>query len=305
MSNSLKSRLEAAIAEALAKKPVIETPPLVKAIEAGDLFVFETGQDLSLLWLFLREHPDDPNTVCLAPIDDVEWLGTGDYLIPEEQVGRIMVARCGETGWFPKTFLVPRLRVGQLPPEALKGVRNHVAQLVRGTLLPLADSSMNKDGEYLELVEDIATARQTLLFRAENERPQPVANATRVKLAGLTTNPSFAGSAIEHSLAADSTSELMTDEVEEELRYYQVPQIGTGLLSFEIDQIGAKGIWQGTLQGVSGISGIDLFGKPMPAEWESSPDETIHQTMNRFPWIDGQIILTIHQTPTQQIVIEL
>ena len=93
---------------------------------------FDLAVDAALEWLVVREHPDDPDLLLVAPADDFPLAGTPDVVLPHELVGRPLTARCGEGLWLPRCVCSSRLRVGTVPQEALSLVRRKLADLIWG-----------------------------------------------------------------------------------------------------------------------------------------------------------------------------
>jgi hypothetical protein len=142
------------------------TPTAALTPTPGDLYVFDTGQEVAIEWLVVRAHPDDPDLILLAPVDDFPLAGTPDLVLPVERVGRPMTVRCGETDWFPRALFQPDLRVDTIPDDLLALVRRRLADLARGRALPEAQA-IDLDPEYEDWLAEVAQARSTLLARAE------------------------------------------------------------------------------------------------------------------------------------------
>lgn len=129
----------------------------------GDLYVFDTDTDIAIEWLVTREHPDNPDWILLVPVDDVFLYEAEDLVLPES-VGRPMIVRVGQADWFPKSMLDQRLRVGTLPDDIIRQVRQQFAYLARGSEISPTDPSV--DPEYEDHIADVEKARLTLLGRA-------------------------------------------------------------------------------------------------------------------------------------------
>jgi hypothetical protein len=143
------------------------TPTAALTPTPGDLYVFDTGQDVAIEWLVVRAHPDDPDLILLAPVDDFPLAGTPDLVLPVERVGRPMTVRCGETDWFPRSLFTPDLRVDSIPDDLLALVRRRLADLARGRALEPQAPTIDLDPEYEDWLAEVAQARSTLLARAE------------------------------------------------------------------------------------------------------------------------------------------
>ena len=127
----------------------------------GDLYVFDTKNDeLGVEWVVVRDHPEDPSWVLVVPIDTFFLIGTPDIALP---VDEIMVARCGQSDWFPKAMFDSHLRVGAISDVVLGLVKQRLADLARGRDINPVESSVDYDPEYENHIEEIERARQTLL----------------------------------------------------------------------------------------------------------------------------------------------
>src|SRR6516165_8902778 len=115
-------RLHQAIAETAREleRVAAHAPDRTGPPAAGDLFVFDTGEDAAIEWLVIREHADDPSLLLLAPGDDFPLVGPPDMELPRDLVGRLLTVRCGEALWVPVGFCQQRLRTGSVPMETLR-----------------------------------------------------------------------------------------------------------------------------------------------------------------------------------------
>ena len=130
-------------------------------LNPGDLYVFDTSEEVGLEWLVVRFHPDDETSIQVVPIDDFPLVGTPDLTIPHELVGRIMNVRGGESDWFPSSIFLPKLKVASISQRALKVVQEYLAKFVRGQCDE--KSSVTYDPEYEEWIGLVAQLRVRVL----------------------------------------------------------------------------------------------------------------------------------------------
>ena len=125
--------------------------------------MFETPVDGSIEWLVVRYRVDDPETVLLAPADDLPLAGRCDVGLSPEFLDRPLTVRCGESAWVPATLCANDLRVGGVSREAVTEVRGVIAGLARGIVLndPVA-ASVDADAEHMAWLDQVAWARQAL-----------------------------------------------------------------------------------------------------------------------------------------------
>ena len=129
----------------------------------GDLYVFDTDTDIAIEWLVTREHPDNPDWILLVPVDDCFLYQAPDLVLPE-RVGQPMTVRVGQADWFPKSMFAQSFRVGALPDDIIRQVRQQFAYLARGGEISSTDPGV--DPEYEDHMDEIEKARLTLLSRA-------------------------------------------------------------------------------------------------------------------------------------------
>jgi hypothetical protein len=129
----------------------------------GDLYVFPLGADAALEWLVVRAHPDDHNLLFLVPADGSPLAGTPDVPLPHDLVRRPLTVRCGEGLWAPALHLQPGFRVGVLPAEALRLVRQKVGDLARGRVTGTEEQRRaDGDPEYEDWLGRVERARERL-----------------------------------------------------------------------------------------------------------------------------------------------
>lgn len=136
-------------------------PAISAPTTAGDLYVFNTKNDeLDVVWVVVRDHPQNPNSGLVVPIDTFFLVGTPDLVLPTDE---IMVARCGQSDWFEKSMFDPTLRVGVISDVVLSLVRQRLADLARGRDINFGESNVDCDPEYEDHINEIEKARQALL----------------------------------------------------------------------------------------------------------------------------------------------
>lgn len=133
----------------------------------GDLYVFDAGDEVGIEWLVVRSHPDDPDLILLAPIDDCPLTGTPDLVLPAEHVGRPMTVRCGQTDWVPQSLFSPSCRVGTIPDDVVALVKRRLADLARGRALTSEGPAADFDPEYEDWMAEVAQAREALVAWGE------------------------------------------------------------------------------------------------------------------------------------------
>jgi hypothetical protein len=302
-------RIRVAIAEAAEKMARQGVQPGGRdAPTPGELFVFEAGEDVGLEWLVVRFHPDDPNLLLLAPMDDFPLAGTPDLPLPHDLVGRPLTVRCGETDWFPAGFCSPRLRAGAIPERALSLVRQRLADLARGRTTATGDGSVDFDAEYEEWIREVARARAALLARAA----VPDAKSLDVvPVASLSTSPPprFAPTP-EVSLAAETGGTLFAELGKAlaepgDVKYHEVPDVPGGKLFLVVDASGVRAVWDGPPASAPRFAGVSSSGDELPMPWRSGPEGRLSQTEQCLPWVDGRVVLVIGTVPPRTLAIQL
>lgn len=98
----------------------------------GDLYAFSIPEHSPVEWLVVREHPDDRGLLFIVPADDCPLAGTPDVAVVHPEVRRPLVVRCAEGVWLRSQRFGADRRVGFLPGEVVRQVRQKVAALARG-----------------------------------------------------------------------------------------------------------------------------------------------------------------------------
>lgn len=154
----MNDRIRQLIRETVARIPEESIPdPERKTPIPGDLYVLDTGDDaVAVEWLVVYCQQGD--LVLLAPVDDFPLLGTPDVKVAGPTVQHV---RCGETDWFPASICEVRLRCSPLSEQGLREVRQMLADLARGRLLPNRES-VDCDPEYEAWLSEVRRARLRL-----------------------------------------------------------------------------------------------------------------------------------------------
>ena len=277
---------------------------------AGDLFVFHTAEDAALEWLVVREHADDPSRLLLVPGDDFPLVGPPDLELPRDLVGRPLAVRCGQALWVPLHFCQQRLRTGSVPVEALDLVRRKIAELAQGR----ADKSeewrqADADPEYQVWLGLVARARERLQRRADQA---PIDRGQVVPFERLTSRlPAELAAEPQYALAAESGSPLLTAlsdalaEAEAATRYHEIDIGSSGKVILRATESGVDAVWAGSgAVGAPKVLGRTENGEMMEATWQVGPEGKLQRAEPRFPWVDGQVVLTIATEPPRTVTIE-
>lgn len=134
----------------------------------GDLFVFDTKDDLCLEWLLIRHHPDTSDLILLAPVDDFFMAGSHDVVISD--IERLMIVRCAEVDWFHRSIFskIKNAYCGRLLPEQLSLVRSRITRNFKFSDRPTEEEiAVDCDPNYEFYMEEIATTRSRLLHEIE------------------------------------------------------------------------------------------------------------------------------------------
>ncbi len=281
---------------------------------AGDLYVFGTGAVAAIEWLVVREHPDDPGLLLLAPADDFPLVGRSDVPLKPEFLERPLTVRCGESAWVPATACPEYLWVGTVPSEAVTLVRKKLAALARGSVPDEPGAlRIDLDPEYATWLEQVAQARQAVEQRAEAVRMEAVTTVgerTILPFEGFTTQPP-AGLAEEPqlALAAKSGGSLMADLAEslasDVARYSERPVSTGGTLLLTADAGGVRVAWRGPV-GVEppALLAFSTIGR-VAARWRVGVEGGMHRAEPVFPWVDGQVVLVIGVEHPETVVVQL
>jgi len=306
------NRLQQAVAEAARdlERTVARASKRTGPPAACDLFVFDTGEEAALEWLVVREHPDDPSLLLLAPGDDFPFAGPADVKLPRELIGRPLTVRCGEALWVPIRFCQQRLRTGSIPVETLHLVRRKIAQLARGR----ADENEEQrqtdaDPEYEDWLGLVARARELLQQRADQA---PVELGLVIPFEQLTSRlPAELAGEPQYALAAESGSPLLTAlsealaEAEAASRYREIDIDCSGKLILQATESGVRAVWVSPAGvGAPKLLGRTESGESMEATWQAGPEKKLQRAEPIFPWVDGQMVLTIATEPPKTVTIQ-
>jgi hypothetical protein len=271
----------------------------------GDLYVFRLVSEAALEWLVVLEHPDDRVLLLVVPVDDHPLTGTPDVALPREVIHRPLTARCGQGAWLPAGQFRPRLRVGALPEPALRLVRQKVADLARGRISASeAQRGADLDPEYEEWLAVVEQAREQLqaaldeagtlvLFETLSRQPPPE----------LAAEPQLALAAEEGDTLVTKLEAAAEDAVAG-IRYHQVPGAEPGKLFLLADEKGVQAVWAGPAEAAPPVSGREATGRPRAVVWRVGPKGHLHRGESVFPWIDGQVTLTIGANPPETVTIQ-
>jgi hypothetical protein len=277
---------------------------------AGDLFVFDTGEEAALEWLVVREHADDPSLLLLAPGDDFPLAGPPDLALGRDLVGRPLTIRCGEALWVPVGFCQQRLRTDLVPLEALRLVRQKIAELARGRTDESEEQRQaDADPDYEDWLGLVARARERLQQRADQATPElglviPLEQLTSRLPAELASEPQYA-------LAAESGSPLLSSlsgalaESAAATRYHEIEIDNSGKLVLQATESGVRAVWAGP-RGASPpkLLGRTESGEALEATWQAGPEGKLQRAEPIFSWVDGQVVLTIATDPPQTLTIQ-
>lgn len=306
----LSDRIRAAIAAAAESLPRSAGPVAAdRALPSpGDLYVFDAGDEVGIEWLVVRAHPDDPELILLAPIDDFPLAGTPDLVLPAESVGRPMTVRCGETDWFPKSLFTPRLRVGTISDDVVAMVKRRLADLARGRALTPELPAADFDPEYEDQMAEVAQARVALLARSERVHPTLLHVVPFVTLEKAPPQP--LACAPEFSMAAEAGGALFGDlgqaiASRDDVRYHEVPDVPGGRLILVIDPAGVRGIWEGSQGSAPALTSSSGSGEVLSTSWRPGPEGRLHLTDRALPWVDGRVVLLIGTDPPRAMAVEL
>ena len=215
----------------------------------GDFYVFGTPSDAAIEWLVVRQHPDDPGLVLLAPADDFPLVGRSDIPLNPQFLERPLTIRCGEAAWVIAKACPEHLRVGSVPNEAVTLVRRKLAALARGIvpdepgayrcrsrsgICGVAGTDRRRRKAVEHRMEPITAVGKTSILQFQQFTTQPPA--------GLAEEPQLA-------LAAKSGGTLLADLAEslasDVARYAEVPLNSGGTLVLAADAAGVRVGWKG------------------------------------------------------------
>lgn len=147
MNEKLQNAVEQA-AKNLDRKPPADHPTAV-----GDEFVFPLKTDVTVSFLVVNFHPDDPTTALLVPLTDFPFSDVCDV-----KADGPTFARCGLSCWLEtdKTPVANRVNYGLT--DLARECRTTLAKMVRGQLN--GGGEYNED--YLEHCEDVEDVLEQL-----------------------------------------------------------------------------------------------------------------------------------------------
>jgi hypothetical protein len=271
----------------------------------GDLYLFRLGEGAALEWLVVREHPDDPGLLLMVPADDFPLAGTPDVKVPDELAHRPLSVRCGQGLWLPARQLEPHLRVGSLAAEALRQVRQKLAELARGQAAGTEEQRQTDlDPEYEDWLGEVELMRQRLQEQADQAgRVVLFSDLSRQPPPELATEPQLA-------LAAEPGDELLKGLAEAlagataTVRYHEVALGGSGKLFLLADSEGVRAVWVGAATAAPALEGQQAPGQFRSVRWQAGPEGRLHRGEPLFPWIDQQVVFRAGTAPPQTVIIQ-
>jgi hypothetical protein len=271
----------------------------------GDLYVFALEGYVAPEWLVVRDHPDDGDLLFLVPVDGFPLAGTPDVELAEEAGGRPLTPRCGQGLWLPSRHLPARLRVDALPGDALRPVRQKMAELARGRLKATErQRQADADPEYQEWIAAVEQVRQQLEVLASQEdeviRFWGMSVQPPAELAGRPTRDLAAAAGDDLTAALDQAVAGAADAV----RYHEIPFGDKGKLFLLADDAGISAVWSGPFGDAPALSGQLKVGELVTAGWQAGPEGKLHLASPSFPWIDGRAALTVGAASPQKVVIQ-
>jgi hypothetical protein len=113
------------------------------------------------------------------------------------------------------------------------------------------------------------------------------------------------------SLAAESGSTLLTAlsealaESAAATRYHEFDIGSSGKLIMQATEAGVRAVWVGQ----SSVGPPKLFGRAESGEaceptWQVGTEKKLQRTELIFPWIDGQVVLTIASDPPKRVTFQ-
>ncbi len=269
-SESPRQRPAGPVAEQHLKRPAL-----------GDLYLFRLDTEIEPKWLILRAHPDDPYLLLAVPVDDFPLAGPPDEVLPPGAEGRPQVARCGQALWLPAGHLLPPLRSGTVPEEAVRLVRRKIAELARGQVVATAAQELaDHEPSYERWLSGVEQARRRLQDRVAGGRPL-------LRLAELAPAPP-------PGLAARAGGEE---------RYLEV-LVGGGKLVLLADTQGVRAVWTGSVTEAPALTGEVDGGQLRAVTWQAAPDGGLARAEPGFCWLDGRVVLTVCSDPPQTLTLQ-
>jgi hypothetical protein len=276
----------------------------------GDLFVFDTGEEAALEWLVVREHPDDPTLLLLAPGDDFPLSGPPDVALSRELVGQTLTIRCGESLWVPLHFCQQRLRTGSVPVGALRLVRRKISELARGRAEETEEQRQTEvDPEYQGWLALVARAREHFQQRADQT---PIDLGLVIPFEQLSARlPAELAGDPQYALAAESGSPLVSALSDAfaasaaATRYHEIDIDRSGKLILQTIECGVRAVWTGPIGvGAPKLIGRTVSGEAIEPAWQVGPQGKLQRADPILPWVDGQIVITIATEPPKTVTIQ-
>ena len=127
----------------------------------GDIFFFKSVGDLTLEWVVVRQHVDDPKLFLLVPMIRKGLVGPADVEI-YHPYATVWAVYCGEALWVPATACPVSCRIDALNNvEALRAIKHKLFALARGQNDP--GQQAQNEAEYASRVATVKQARGRLL----------------------------------------------------------------------------------------------------------------------------------------------
>ncbi len=287
-------RLRQAVASAAqqVRSPTAEPPRPQPA--PGDLYVLGTVGDAAIEWLVVREHPDEPQLVLLAPTDDFPLVGLADEVLPLELVGRPLVVRCGEACWVPAVACPDRLRTGMLPEGAVLQIRRNLAMAARGASPAARAGLADADPEYLTWISTVSRTREALQRRADcgecgANTVIPVGRFSPTPPANLAVEPPLTLAASPGGLMY-ALGRALDDSC---LGYWECEAARGTRFLLTADTEGVRVTWLGNVDiAPPRLTALGLEGRT-EAAWQPGSKPDHFHAAGLFPWIDGQVTFTL------------
>jgi len=273
----------------------------------GHLYLLRGTGEVAAEWLVVRQHPDDRTLLLLAPADDFPLAGRADVRLQPEFVHQPLTVRCGEASWFPESACEVRLRTGVLPDEAVAAVRQTLAALARGEVPGGVETHrVEADPEYLNWLNALAIAREAAVDRlAEGASARhhtfPYERFTVEPPAAFATEPPVL-------LAAQSGGGLLADLAESltsvSTKFQEVSLREGGKLLFAAGEGGVRLAWLGESGRTPPKITTTDTTSPVVAVWRPGIAEGLFRADTVFPWIAGQVSLSVGTGEVVTLVVQ-
>lgn len=299
-------RLQRAIAEAgehLARAALVASgrtgPPA-----PGDLYVLPLEEEAALEWLVLGPDPDAADRYVVVPVDDSPLVGTLDVKIADDLAHRPLVARCGQELAVPGENLRPDRRVDCLPEEALRPIRQKMAELTQGRVTASDEQRQTDlDPDYEDWLRLIQQARERLRSQGRPAGVLLLSDLTRQPPPELAIETPFV-------LAAESGEDLLAG-LDKALagarcavRYHEMPLQSAGKLFLVVGEEGVEPVWSGPGEAVPVVRRREPSGQLLTAVWEAGPEGRLRRARPFFSWIDGQVVLLVGADSPQTVIVQ-